>query len=208
MIVPTLGGRARPGIDIHRVARLPALDTSEFERIPIATVPRVLLDIAPSTAPKPLTRACHNAWVHHETGPREVEACIARNPTKPGIAKLRRAFGADATLSELEDGFLSLLHRHGVPAPRTNVDHAGDKVDCHWPDLGVTVELLSFRYHGTRAAFEADVARRRRSNHVAYSYGDVFEHADATIADLLQRMRKPSKPATSTVVTTRSSTVA
>jgi hypothetical protein len=206
--VPTLGGRTRPGIVIHRVADLPALDASEVERIPIATVPRVLLDIAPSTAPKLLTRACHMAWVHHETGLREVEACIARNPTKPGIAKLRRAIGADATLSDLEDAFLALLREHGLPLPRTNVDQHGDKVDCHWPDMGLTVELLSFRYHGTRAAFEADVGRRRRSNHIAYAFGDVFERGDQTIADLRQRMAKVSKPATSTVVTTRSSTVA
>lgn len=206
--VPTLGERARPAIIVHRVAELPELDTSELERIPIATVPRTLLDLAPSTAPKLLTRACHRAWVHHETGPREIEACLARNPHKPGSAKLRRAAGADATLSDLEDGFLALLRTYGLPLPRTNLDHDGDMVDCHWPEIGLTVELLSFRYHGTRTAFEADVGRRRRSNHIAYSYGDVFERGGETLRDLAQRMRKASNPATSTVVTTSSSTVA
>jgi hypothetical protein len=206
--VPTIGGRERRGIVIHRVRVLPVLDTSELDRIRIATVPRILLDIAPRTAPKLLTRACHRAWVQHETGLPEIEACIARNPHKPGIAKLRRAAGADVTLSDLEDAFLTLLRDHGLPRPRTNIDHGGDKVDCHWPELGLTVELLSFRYHGTRAAFEADVACRRRSDHVAYSYGDVVEHGAETVRDLVQRMAKASKPATSTVVTTRSSTVA
>jgi hypothetical protein len=153
VIVPTLGGRARPGIVIHRVAELAVLDTSEFDRIPIATVPRVLLDIAPRTAQKSLTRACHRAWVHHETGLREIEACIARNPTRHGIAKLRRAISADVTLSDLEDGFLALLREYRLPTPRTNIDHTGDMVDCHWPQIGLSVELLSFRYHGTRAAF-------------------------------------------------------
>ena len=32
-----------------------------------------------------------------------IEACIARNPAKPGAAKLRHAYGADVTLSTLED---------------------------------------------------------------------------------------------------------
>jgi hypothetical protein len=182
--VPTTTGRSRPGIVVHRVARLDVRDTSELDGIPITTVPRVLLDLAPTLAPALLARACHQAWVHHETTPHMVEACIARNPGKPGAAKLRRALGSDVTLSELEDGFLKLLRAHGVPLPRTNIDRAGDKVDCHWPHCGLTVELLSYRYHATRAAFETDVARRRRSKHLAFSYGDVAERGAATIAEL------------------------
>ena len=59
-----------------------------------------------------------------------------------------------------------------------------DRVDCHWPALGLTVELLSYSFHGSRAAFEADVARRRRSGHVAFTYGDVFGRPAMTIAEL------------------------
>jgi hypothetical protein len=72
--------------------------------------------------------------------------------------------------------------------PRTNVDHRGDKVDCRWPHHDLTVELLSYRFHATRRAFEADVARRRRSNHLAYTYGDVFDRAAATAAELRRRL--------------------
>ena len=182
--VPTTAGRGRPGIVIHRVRTLPVRDTSELDGIPVTTVPRVLLDLAPSLAPELLARACHQAWVHHETTTPMIEACIARNPRKPGATKLRRALGSDVTLSELEDGFLKLLRAHGLALPRTNIERAGDKVDCHWPDSGLTVELLSYRYHATRAAFETDVARRRRSNHLAFSYGDVAERGPATIAEL------------------------
>ena len=178
--VPTTAGRARPGIHIHRVRALDALDTSTLDGIPITTVPRTLLDLAPRLPPKELTRACHEAWVRHRTTPAQIEACIARNPTKKGIRKLRRALGADVTLSVLEDGFVDLLKRHGIPRPRTNVDREGDKVDCHWPAHDLTVELLGYRFHASRRAFEQDVARRRRSNHFAYTYGDVFERGDAT----------------------------
>lgn len=185
--VATLAGRRREGIVIHRVKALAEADTSKWERIPIVTVPRVLLELAPTLDPSTLARGCHEAWIHHRTGPRQIEACIARNPTKPGAARLRRAMGSDVTLSELEDGFLALLRANGLAQPRTNVDHHGDKVDCHWPQLGLTVELLSFRFHGSRAAFEADVARRRRSNHLAFSYGDIFERGQQTIAELVVR---------------------
>jgi hypothetical protein len=188
--VPTLGGRRRPGIVIHRVRSLPAGDDFELDGIPITTVPRTLLDLAPALRPEELARACHEAWVHHRTRPHHVEACITRNPRKPGAAKLRRALGADVTLSELEAGFLRLLRAHGLPLPRTNIDLRGDKVDCHWPQFGLTIELLSYRFHATRAAFEQDVARRRRSNHVAYTYGDVFERPAQTVADVARRLSR------------------
>ena len=186
--VPTLDHRRRPGIIIHRVATLDPRDTSILRGIPITTVPRTLLDIAPSTPPEALARACHEAWIKHRTRPEHVEACIARNPRKRGIRKLRAALGSDVVLSDLERGFLNLLRRHRLPLPRTNVAHGGDKVDCHWPALNLTIELLSFRYHATRHGFEADVARRRRSGHVAYTWGDVFERGAATIADLRPRL--------------------
>jgi hypothetical protein len=185
--VPTLHHRRRPGIVIHRVAALHPYDVTIHEGIPITSVPRVLLDIAPRLSPAKLGRACHEAWVHHNTTPAHVEASIARNPNKPGIAKLRYALGSDVTLSDLEDAFLALLKRHGLPLPRTNIDVKGDKVDCHWPQHDLTVELLSFRFHATREGFEKDVARRRRSQHVAYTYGDVAERAADTAADLRQR---------------------
>jgi hypothetical protein len=187
--IPVTAGRTRPGVVVHRSTFHP-LDVSTLDGIPITTVPRILLDLAPTTAPAQLTRLCHEAWVRHVCGRDQVEACIARNPTKKGATKLRRALGSDVTLSVLEDAFLELLRAHGLALPRTNIDHHGDKVDCHWPHLDLTVELLSFRYHATRHAFEQDVARRRRSDHLAYTYGDIVERGAATIAELRPRLTR------------------
>jgi hypothetical protein len=157
--------------------------------IPTTTPERTLFDLAPHLPLQELTRGCHEAWIHHDTTPRDIEACIARNPRKRGASKLRRAYGSDVTLSDLEDGFLDLLAKHNLPRPRTNIDRKGDKVDCHWPEHDLTIELLSFRYHGTRQAFEQDVARRRRSNHIAYTWGDVFERRAETAADVAALLR-------------------
>ncbi|MEY2514231.1 MAG: hypothetical protein QOJ89_1589 [bacterium] len=187
--VPTTAHRRRPGVVIHRVREIAWQDCAAVHGIAIMSVPRTLLDLAPRLTPEQLAEACHEAWVHHRTRPHHVEACIARNPHKPAAKKLLAAMVADVTLSELERGCLKLLRAHALPLPRTNIDHAGDKVDCHWPQFGLTVELLSYRFHGSRAAFERDVARRRRSNHVAYTYGDVFERPGQTVADLRTRLR-------------------
>ena len=189
--VPTTAGRARPGIVVHRVKALPERDLTSIDGIRCTGVPRTLLDLAPKLAPGLLARACHEAWIHHRVGPRHVEACIARNAGKPGIARLRDALGSDHTLSDLETGFLTLLRDHGLPLPRTNVVKHTDTVDCHWPALGVTVELLSFGFHATRYGFEQDVARRRRSNHIAFSWGDVFERGPQTVAELRRVLRPP-----------------
>jgi hypothetical protein len=177
------GARAA-GIIVHRVRELHVLDTSEYLGIPVTTVPRTLLDLAPGLSLAELTRAIHEAWVRHETTADHILACIERNPRKHGVRQLLTALGSDVTLSVLEDGFLALLREHRLPLPRTNVDQGGDKVDCYWPAFDLTVELVSYRFHGSRRAFEADVARRRRSSHLAFSYGDVFERAAATAREL------------------------
>jgi hypothetical protein len=190
--VPTTADRGRPGIVVHRVKALHVLDTSTLDAIAITTVPRTLLDLAPTTTLTHLTRLCHEAWVRHDCGPDTIQACIARNPYKPGAGKLRRALGSDATLSDLEDGFLKLLNRHDLPRPRTNIDRHGDKVDCHWPQHDLTIELVSYRYHATRHAFEHDIARRRRSNHTAYTYGDIFERGNQTAADVAALLARAS----------------
>jgi hypothetical protein len=190
--VPTTADRGRPGILIHRARSLHPLDVATLDNIPITPVPRILLDLAPTTSHAALARLCHEAWVRYGVTPPMAEACISRSPRKPGAARLRRALGADVTLSALERGFVELLATHGLPPPRTNIDRRGDKVDCHWPQLDLTVELLSYRFHATRQAFERDVARRRRSGHVAYTYGDVFDRGVATVADLRPRLAPPT----------------
>lgn len=168
--VPSTSGRRRPAIVVHRVRALPTRDIARWQGIPITTVPRTLLDLALHLPSAELDRACHEAWVRHGTTPLAVRACIARNKTKNGAARLLVSLLADVTLSMLEDGFLALLDAHDLERPRTNIDVAGDKVDCHWPHHGLTIELLRYRFHATRHAFEVDVARRRRPRHVAFTY--------------------------------------
>ena len=182
--VPTAGGRRQPRIVVHRGASFAPGDTLIFQGIPMTTVPRALLDVALSLDAEALCQACHEAWIRCRVSPPQIEACIARNPTKRGAAKLLLACRADPTLSELERGFQRLLRRHRLPPPRTNIDRNGDKVDCHWPDPGLTIELLSYGFHASRWAFEHDTARRRRSNHLAYTWGDVFERPAQTAAEL------------------------
>jgi len=131
LTVPSLGGRERPGIIVHRTTSL-ARDVAIVDGIRVTSCPRTLLDLASTTPPEELTRLCHEAWIHHRMRPSHIEACIARNPTKPGAAKLRRAQSSDVLLSDLEHRFITLLQAHHPPRPRTNIDVAftyGDVVE-------------------------------------------------------------------------------
>ena len=63
------------------------------------------------------------------------------------------------TRSELERIFVEVCDGARLPRPAMNLFVAGYEVDAAWLEEGVVVEVDSFEFHRTRAAFEAD--RRR-----------------------------------------------
>ena len=118
-------------------------------------------------------------------------AVFARLPYARGAANLRRVLHGDVrvTLSALERRFLHLLRAAGLPLPETNIPAGGRLVDCRWPDLKLTVELDSYRYHGSRHAWEADRRREREAyargdDLRRYTHGDVFERPAQTLREL------------------------
>ena len=64
------------------------------------------------------------------------------------------------TRSGLERRFLALVRRAGLPRPSMNLFVEGYELDAYWPDERFAVELDTYDYHGTPAAFEADRVRQ------------------------------------------------
>jgi hypothetical protein len=129
--------------------------------------------------------------VRHQTTPAQVEQVLARRPSTPAAANLRAVLSGEAhvTLSKLEERFLALLREHGLPLPQTNRPAGGRRVDCRWPDHHLTVELDSYRYHGSRHAWEHDRRREREAyargeEFRRYTYGDVYEDSRLMLAEL------------------------
>jgi hypothetical protein len=80
----------------------------------------------------------------------------------PGAKRLAEASGHDlatTTGSPLEDAFLELCDRYGLPRPLVNARIEGFEVDFCWPERRLIVETDGYMHHGTRAAFERDRAR-------------------------------------------------
>ena len=167
--------------------------------IPVTTVARTLVDLAAVLDAGALARACHEASVLHRTTPGEVEAVLARWPRSAGSGRLRAVLRGDVkvTLSALEGQFLRLLRAERLPLPQTNRVAGGRRVDCRWPDLRLTVELDSYRYHGSRHAWEQDrrrerEARARGDEFRRYTYGDVCEEPSLMLAELHLLLHRPA----------------
>lgn len=186
-----------PGLTTHRSKRLSGAEVMVWRSIPVTSVARTLVDLAARLPRDRLARAYHEADVKHRITPDLVEVVLANYPHARGAGKLRAVIYGDVrvTLSRLEARFLEILREDRLPVPVTNRPAGGRRVDCRWPEHKLTVELDSYRYHGSRHAWESD-RRREREAYVRgdqfrrYTWADVFE--DTTLmrrelADLLRR---------------------
>ena len=189
VITPT--ERRVRGVRIRRRRRLDTRDVMTFRGIPVTTVPRTLVDLAAVLDESDLARACHEAGVLYGTKPAHVEVVLARSGNPPGAAKLRAVLRGKVrvTLSRLEGRFLALLTEAGLALPITNRPAGARRVDCRWPGHRLTIELDSYRYHGSRHAWEQD-RRREREAHTRgddfrrFTHDDVFERPQEVLAEL------------------------
>ncbi len=116
-------------------------------------------------------------------------------PGRRGYGRLRAVLAELGpivmTRSELEDRFLALCERAGLPAPQVNGIVEGMEVDFSWVGPRVIAETDGWAVHGTRTAFGRD---RRRSaalqaagwTVVRFTYEDVVRDPDWVIDTLLR----------------------
>jgi very-short-patch-repair endonuclease len=202
--VPTRSGRKRrKGIRIHRSGRLSPHEVTVHEGIPVTTVARTLLDLADVLPDQALKRTIDEAEYQRVLDMTSLVAVVNGNPGRRGARVLALAQeGAEWTRSELEQRFLELLERHGLPRPRVNTRIEGYEADFVWPNEKVIVETDGRAAHGTRKAFEADRRRDRRLLRAGYRTIRLTDQAlryedEAIAADLealLRRSRTSSNP--------------
>jgi hypothetical protein len=161
--LPELGGRAQPGIRVHRTRRLPPEERTILRGVPVTTVERLMVDLAAVISPRHLrdvlVEAERKRLVDHRMMRRTLEGSAGRR----GIRVLRRmvdqltpAFAE--TRSPFEVDFLEFCRKQTLPEPQVNVWVSGYLVDAYWPDANLVVELDSYEFHRDRRAFERDRA--------------------------------------------------
>jgi predicted transcriptional regulator of viral defense system len=164
-------GKPRARKNTPFVARSWTLEPDEkttHEGIPITTVARTILDLAATQPPPKLEKAIREAEFLRLFDLDELLHLIERHPKRKGIAKLRAivvlaAEARNRTRSDLEDRFLELLAKEGLPMPEINkrieLPSATIEADMVWPDRQLIVELDGWQAHGTQSAFESDRSR-------------------------------------------------
>lgn len=161
-------------------ARLAPEDVTVRHRIPVTSVARTLADLAHSLDDARYHRVVKEAQFRGLWDDAQIEDALTRRP-----ATRLRAYLCDETLtqSELEDAFLRLCRRHGIPLPDTQFG-TKPRVDFVWHAERLVVEVDGWEAHRTRAAFQDD-----RTNTNALQLGGFvvlrYTHQDVTRRDRL-----------------------
>lgn len=154
VIVPT--ARRRNGVKVHR-AKLEPRDIRTQIGLRVTSAARTMLDVAPRFKDTGLRRAVADQRRAGHLSLDQLAEVVERFPRAPGAHRLRPLLDAPKggpTRSELEDRFVALCHRFGLPEPETNMRVAGREVDAWFPNERLIVELDGREFHEDR--FEED----------------------------------------------------
>lgn len=160
------------GVVTRRLVPLAPEDVRVVGGIRATTPARTIVDLAGVASLDALAEIAHRLSVRRRLGAAEVLAAMSRRGRVNGAAKLRAVYEGDTAvlLSRLERRFVAMLRAAALPAPETNRLVQSFYVDCRWPASRLTVELLGYRFHASRHAWQRDQRRARE----AYARGDEF----------------------------------
>jgi hypothetical protein len=188
--------RSLPAVAVHEPREL----VPDVHRgLPVTSLERTLVDLAALVAPDVLRRAVAEADYLRLLDPVEIIRQTRRG--RKGSAALRRALGEHfpelaRTLSVLEERFLSLCERAGLPMPEVNATVAGLMVDAVWEDARLVVELDGHAAHARAAAIERYRGREltlRSAGYIVlrYTWQQVTREPATVVGDLRAALAMP-----------------
>ena len=157
-------------VQVHHVNWLHPSDARSRHGIPTTSPARTLLDLATEAPQRDLDRAVNEARVTKLVSDTSLNEQFSRYPHHRGKAALARALEHEPAFTRLEAErrLLELIRAARLPQPETNALAEGYEVDMLWRDQRLIVEVDSYAFHSSRAAFERD--RRRDANLQAAGY--------------------------------------
>jgi hypothetical protein len=198
VLVPTRH-RGPSGVRVHRCRRLDPRDVTSREGIPVTTVPRTLVDLSDVLTPHQLANVIHEAAFRKLFDERAVRAAMQRANGRHNLDVLTKALdlnkaGSTGTRSELEDGFLLLTSKSGLPEPLVNTQVQDIEVDFHWPNLNLIAEIDGPGHTRPRTKREDQDrdARLRAAGHTVLRVPDhEIDQSSETVAAGLLRQPPP-----------------
>jgi len=190
----------RMGVVIHSTIDLPLIDQAHAAGFASTSAARTVIELARTEPPEVLARcidsALRDGLVSEDLLHRRL--CALRTRGRYGLPKLLDVLaGHEATRgghSWLERRFLRLLADAGMPRPQTQrvLTKAGDRlvrVDCHFPETTIVVELLGYSFHRSKAQLSRDAVRMNAliaDGHAPYqfTYDQVVDDPTYVVATL------------------------
>jgi very-short-patch-repair endonuclease len=148
-----------PGLEIHHRT---AYEVTRRFGIPVTTPICTIVDVAPGLGDEQLERCVNEAANRDLVHPDRLHAAVRALRYRRGARRVRMLLDRDAfvvTHSMLEQRFLRIVRRSGLPLPETQRRLPGGRVDFYWPDRGLVVEADSLRFHRTPFQQRADALR-------------------------------------------------
>jgi very-short-patch-repair endonuclease len=192
------GERVRPGLAVHRAA-LEAGEVTKRAGIPVTTPARTLIDLADVASRRTLERAFDEA----EFLRLDCTGLAARHGRRGSGALSSvlavHAAGSTRTRSELEEMFLALCDKHGLPRPEVNVHIEGYECDFVWREQRLIVETDGAAAHGTARAMRRDPTRDAELMIAGWrvwrvTYERLLREPDAVAEQLVRLGITPSRP--------------
>jgi hypothetical protein len=114
-------------------------DVVEAEGIPVTSLGRTLLDLAPLVSRKGLEAFMERSEDHKHFDLRKFDSLLARTSHHPGHGPLQKALDVYrpevvVLRSKLEKRFRSLIRASSLPLPSQNFIVGPYELDCYWPD--------------------------------------------------------------------------
>jgi hypothetical protein len=150
--------RRPKGVRVHRT-KLEPQDITCHDGIPVTTLAKTLLDMAPAMKSKSINRALNNGRMEHGLELHDVIEVMRRHPHCRGAKRLTEVLGIATkrpTRSDFERSFPAFCQRYSLPPPEMNFPFGKHELDAFFPVERVIVELDSWRFHSSRTAFEGD----------------------------------------------------
>ncbi len=149
---------------VVHTADLPTIDRAVRNGIPLTSLARTVLDVAPGIRLDTVRRFIQRADDAELFDLRAMSDLLARTSGHRGHAKVLAALdtyeeAAPFTRSGLERRFLEVVTAAELPRPAMNAFVAGYEIDAWWEAERFGVELDVFETHGSRLSFEEDRER-------------------------------------------------
>lgn len=190
--------RPRAGFRLRTCRNLDRRDITVVNRIPVTTVPRVLIDLADDGEdPHELANLIHEAAYLHKFSLEATHAAMARSRGRHNLGVLEAALGlhlsgSAGTRTRLEKRFKRLVVGAGLPLPRINTIVNGFEVDAYWPGVCVEIDGPSHLRARTQTDDRIRDAALRAAGYTVlrFSEDDVENHPEQVLAVLGDSLRK------------------